>query len=191
MIRSSLAGEPATNACTGSRELGCCDAISTEERGAGALFSRDAVSWPRYQISSIESSMWSPSPDGNHWWGSAVSQGRVPVCQMATLSIGSAQTSSRVCPVQPSSQGRFAGSWSRLPLEFPAPGAERGWLGAPFPSDPSTSSRLPLVPLDRDGREPGCDPWFCFNISYFWPSSILMAHSDVMGSTRKDVATSR
>lgn len=137
MIRSFVGWGTGDRWVTGRRELECCDVISTEERRAGALFSRDAVGWPRYQISSIESSMWSPSPDGNHWWGSAVSQGRVPVCQMATLSIGCAQTSSRVCPVQPSSQGRFAGSWSRLPLEFPALGAERGWLGAPFPSDPS------------------------------------------------------
>lgn len=112
-------------------------------------------------------------------------------CQMATLSIGSAQTSARVCPVQPSSQGRFAGSWSRLSLEFPALGAEGGWLGTPFPSDPSNLVPSAPRPLRSRRREPGCDPWFGFNISYFWPSSILMAHADRMGSTRKDVAASR
>lgn len=94
-------------------------------------------------------------------------------------------------PSSPSLQGRFAGSWSKLPLAFPALGAERGWLGTPFPSDPShLVPSAPRAPRSRR-REPGCDPWFGFNISYFWPSSILMAHADGMGSTSEDVAASR
>lgn len=139
-----MAGEPATNECPGRRELECCDAISTEERRAGALFSRDAVGWPRYQIASVESSMWSPSPDGNHWWGSAVSQGRPRVPDGHI--IDRQRTDQFPC--------------RRADLQGPGPDSrwnsphwalKEGGLAHPSPRTPPTSSRLPLVPLDRDG----------------------------------------
>lgn len=78
--------------------------------------------------------------------------------------------------------------------DLQGPGPDSRWNSPHWALKEGGPSNLvpsaPRPPRSRR-REPGCDPWFGFNISYFWPSSILMAHADRMGSTRKDVAASR
>ena len=84
---------------------------------------------------------------------------------MATLSIGGAQTSSRVCPVPAGPIFKGPGPDPSVShCTFSAPGLRRGRLGTPFLSHLVPSA--PRSPPPRP-REPGCDPWNGFNNSYF------------------------
>lgn len=67
---------------------------------------------------------------------------------------------------------------------------KEGGLAHPSPRTPPTLSRLPLVPLDRDGANLVA---IRGSVSIFriFGHRLSMAHADRMGSTRKDVAASR